>query len=102
MDQFGKSHQKRVEHIANNVCRKVEQRLQQNEVWPSKCSTSNLCEESDLEKGESTIEDPPLEEHEEGINNLVCGSDEAKEANIYEGEWKSLQDVSNEGEGCVK
>ena len=35
MDPFGNSHQTRVEQIVNNVCREVEQRLQQNEVSPS-------------------------------------------------------------------
>ena len=64
MDPFGNSHQRIIEHIVNNVCREVEQKLQKNEVSPSQGSTSNLCEESDLEKGESTVEDPPLEEHE--------------------------------------
>ena len=78
MDPFGNSHQIRVEHIVNNVFIEVEQSLKKKEFSPSKCSTSNLWEESDLEKGESTIEDPPLDEHEEGINHLVCGIHEAK------------------------
>ena len=47
MDSFGNSHQNRIEHIVNNVCIEVEQRLQQNEVLPSKCSTSNIYEESE-------------------------------------------------------
>ena len=47
MDPFGNSYQNRIEDIVNNVCREVEQRLQQNEVSPSKCSTSNICEESE-------------------------------------------------------
>ena len=99
MDPFVKSHQRRVEHIVNNVRREVEQRLRQNEVWPSKCSTSNLGEESDLDKGKYIIEYPHLEGHEEDINHLVCGS---HEENKNEGEWDSLQDTDSEGEGCVK
>ena len=72
------THIREEKHIVNNVCREVEKRLQQNEVSPSKCSISNLCEEIDLDKSESTIEDPPLEEHEEGRNHIVCGCHEAK------------------------
>ena len=35
-----------------------------------------FCEESDLDKGKSTIEDHPLGEHEDGINHPICGSHE--------------------------
>ena len=59
-DPFGNSHHIRVEHIVNDVCRELEKRLQQNEVSSSRFSTSNLCEESDLDNVESTIKDPLL------------------------------------------
>ena len=59
-DPFGNSHLTRIEHIVHNVCREAAQRWQHNEVSHSNFSTSNICEESDLDNVESTIKDPLL------------------------------------------